>query len=111
VRSSLDRGCFEDNFGEITEGIMIHVTDRVRKKLKAMRDEVAERPEVCLRLRSNEKGVVGLYPDIQREGDQVVEHDGTPVLVIGPTMGAAMSGGIIDVEDIDGKTHWTLRGG
>ena len=89
---------------------MVQVTDRAREQLKAVRDDVAERPEVCLRLRPNEKGQLGLHPDTQREGDQVVEHDGTPVLVIGPSIAAAMAGGTIDFEEIDGNAHWMLRG-
>lgn len=89
---------------------MVHVTDRAREQLRAIRARVAERPEACLRLRPNEKGQYGLYPDTEREGDQVVEHDGTPVLVIGRNMVAAMAGGTIDFEEIDGRAHWTLRG-
>jgi Fe-S cluster assembly iron-binding protein IscA len=95
----------------MTEVLMVHVTDRAREQLRAVRDRVAQRPEVCLRLRPNEKGRFGLYPDTEREGDQVVEHDGTPVLVIGRDMAAAMAGGTIDFEEREGKAHWTLRGG
>jgi hypothetical protein len=90
--------------------VMVHVTDRARQQLRAIRDAVAERPEVCLRFRSNEKGQFGLYPDTQRKGDQVVEHDGTPVLVLGRAIAAAMAGGTIDFQEIQGRTHWTLRG-
>jgi len=89
---------------------MIHVTDRARQQLRAIRDTVAERPEDCLRFRSNERGQFGLYPDTPREGDQVIEHDGTPVLVLGRDIAAAMAGGTIDFEEIEGSAHWTLRG-
>jgi Fe-S cluster assembly iron-binding protein IscA len=89
---------------------MVHVTDRARHRLRAIRNAVAERPEVCLRFRSNGKGQFGLYPDTPREGDQVIEHDGMPVLVLGRDIAAAMTGGTIDVEEIEGSAHWTLRG-
>jgi Fe-S cluster assembly iron-binding protein IscA len=89
---------------------MVQVTDRARQQLRAIRDSVTERPEVCLRFRSNEKGRFGLYPDTPREGDQVVEHDGTPVLVLGRDMAAAMAGRTIDFEEIEGRARWTLRG-
>lgn len=88
---------------------MIQVTERAREQLKAVRDQVAEQPDVCLRLGPVAEGQLGVFPDTGTETDQVVEHDGTVVLLVDPKVAAAIDGTTIDLEESDEGTRLTLR--
>jgi hypothetical protein len=51
-----------------------------------------------LRLDQASPGQLGIFPDAQREGDEVVEHQGSPVLFVAAPIAQAVSGTTIDCE-------------
>jgi Fe-S cluster assembly iron-binding protein IscA len=83
---------------------MINVTDRAKEKLKELKTqklaEVApEAAGVGLRLDQSSPGQLGIFPDARREGDEVVEYEGSPVLYVGETIAEAVNGTTIDCDD------------
>jgi Fe-S cluster assembly iron-binding protein IscA len=88
---------------------MVHVTDRARAQLKATTDRILEESERRLRLGPTADGQLGVYPDRAQDGDQVVEHDGVAVLLIGRDLAQALTGRMIDFEERDSGSRFTLK--
>ena len=78
---------------------MITVTDKARETLKELLLSNSDDPEISLRLVANPPGQFGLALDREAEGDQVVEQEGTKVLLIGHEL----------ANIADGKTLLTAR--
>src|SRR3970040_2816152 len=55
---------------------MIQVTERAREALKAVQTQMADKPEVALRLAQVEQGQLGVFPDTGRHDDHVGAHEG-----------------------------------
>jgi Fe-S cluster assembly iron-binding protein IscA len=82
----------------------ITVTIEAAEALRHLLDDASVAPEQTLRLVSDNSGDLGLDLDTVREGDQVVEDAGQPVLVIADEVATTISGATIDViETDDGK--------
>jgi hypothetical protein len=87
---------------------MINVTERAKEKLNALKSQkLAETsnaaPDVGLRLDQASPGQLGIFPDARREGDEVVEYAGTPVLFVAAGVAQAVSGTTIDCEGDDDR--------
>jgi iron-sulfur cluster assembly protein len=93
---------------ERKEDEMIHVTERAREMLKEALDEVIEGAPVTLRLGPTPSGL-GLFPDTPRDDDEVVEHEGQPILLIDRDVGEALANKTIDVEESDDGSRLVLR--
>jgi len=52
-----------------------------------------------LRLNANDKGELGLSIDIETPNDQVVEYEGSKVLLVEEKMAASLEGLTLDVVD------------
>ena len=78
---------------------MIGVTERARQELKKMLVANTDEPEACLRLIANEQGQLGLAIDTERQGDQVVEHDDSKLLVVENDLADSLEGITMDVQD------------
>ena len=78
---------------------MIGVTERARQELKKMLVANTDEPETCLRLIANEQGQLGLAIDTERQGDQVVEHDDSKLLVVENDLADSLEGITMDVQD------------
>lgn len=78
---------------------MIGVTDRAKKELKKILTDKADNPQAVLRLIAREQGELGLGIDIQTPEDQVMEHEGSKVLVVADNLAKSLKGVTIDVED------------
>ena len=83
---------------------MVNVTDRAKEKLMELKTqklaEVApEAAGVGLRLDQSSPGQLGIFPDAHREGDEVVEYEGHPVLFVGEAIAQAVSGTTIDCDE------------
>jgi Fe-S cluster assembly iron-binding protein IscA len=92
---------------------MINVTQRAKEKLKELKSQNLsetriEAPNVALRLDQSSPGQLGIFPDAQRDGDQVVEYEGTPVLFVAEPIARAVSGSTIDCEE--GGTKLVIKG-
>ena len=78
---------------------MLGVTERARQKLKRMLTANTDKPEACLRLTANDQGQLGLAIDVERQGDQAVEHEDSKVLLVEKDLADTLQGITIDVED------------
>lgn len=76
---------------------MLNVTDRAREALfqKKLSKNIEER-NVGWRLASGTAGELGLVADREQKGDQVVEHEGSTVLLIGKDLSDLLAGAAID---------------
>jgi Fe-S cluster assembly iron-binding protein IscA len=78
---------------------MLTVTDSAKEHLnntlKAHRDD----PNVCLRLVAKPAGQLGFVLDTETKGDQVVEHEGISVLLIGQELTSLVEGLTLDARD------------
>ena len=79
---------------------MVTVTERAHEELKKilLAADISE-PEIGLRLTPTEPGQLGLIPDNEREGDQVVEYEGSKVLLVGTELTESLEGITIDCQD------------
>jgi hypothetical protein len=79
---------------------MIGVTERAKEHLLDMKLSAnLNQPEVGLRLQPASTGELQLFPDRAAEGDQVVEHGGSKVLLIGPDTSDAIGDGHLDCQE------------
>ena len=78
---------------------MIDVTERAKQELKKLLANNVDNPLAGLRLTTNESQQLGLGVDIEREDDQVVEHDGSKVLIVENGLADSLSEVSLDVED------------
>ena len=80
---------------------MIEVTDRAKAELKNILTSHVDYPLACLRITTNEQGQIGLSIDVEMPGDEVVEYQGSKLLVIKQEIASELEDVIIDVEDKD----------
>jgi len=78
---------------------MIKVTERARKELKRMLTSSVDNWYARLRLISRSEGRLGLGIDIEMPGDELVEHEGSGLLVVEHELAASLEGVILDFED------------
>ena len=85
---------------------MLNVTERARARLKELltteilTTEIVDQ-SVALRLGETASGDLGVFADRERPDDQVVEHDGTAVLLIGREIAENVEDTTIDCEEGD----------
>jgi Fe-S cluster assembly iron-binding protein IscA len=80
---------------------MIDVTERAKKELKELLANKVDHPAACLRLRTDDEGKLGLGIDIEKPDDEVVEYEGSSLLVVEPQLADALKGTAIDVVEGD----------
>ncbi len=84
----------------IKKGVkMVAVTERARQELKRLLKANTDKPEACLRLKTNDEGQLRLAIDVEKHGDQVVEHEDSKVLLVEKELADTLEGITIDVED------------
>lgn len=82
---------------------MVTVTESAKQQLGIMLLSVGASPELGLRLTATGPGQFGLAPDREKGGDQVVEHEGSKVLLVDEEVSEALEGVTIDcVETAQG---------
>ena len=87
---------------------MINVTERARKELKRILTSSVDNWYARLRLISRGQGRLGLGVDVEMPGDDVVEHEGSGLLVVEHELAASLDGVILDVEDNGEGTQLVL---
>ena len=81
---------------------MVTVTTRAKEALARIRASAnVSDPTVGLRLEKAAAGRFGLFPDQEKPGDQIVEHEGAKVLLIDDELTEALAGTKIDGEATD----------
>jgi Fe-S cluster assembly iron-binding protein IscA len=69
---------------------MVTVTERAKEKLKELLQSETDDPSVGLRLAAAPSGEFGIFTDRERDDDQIVQHQGSAVLLVGQEMADAM---------------------
>ena len=80
---------------------MLTVTERAKQLLKETLLAHSDDPETGLRLSIEPPGQLGLVLDSEAEGDQVVEHEGSKVLLVASELAPAVEGITLGVQDTD----------
>ena len=90
---------------------MLIVTEGAKNELKKILSEKVDHPLAGIRLLIGaQPDNFGLSIDIEVSGDQVVEHDGSKVLLIDGELSERLDGDILDVEDTaSGKNFVVLE--
>lgn len=78
---------------------MITVTDSAKEHLKNTLLANTDDPNISLRLVAKPAGRLGFALDVEAEGDQVVEHKGTKVLLVGQELVPVVKGLTLDVRE------------
>lgn len=78
---------------------MMIVTDEAKNRLKKTLLANTDDPEVCLRLEMRSASKFGLVLGKEAEGDEVIEHEDSKLLLIGKEMADAVDALTIDVQD------------
>jgi len=78
---------------------MIGVTERAKEELREILANNVDHPDACLRLRVNDQGQLGLGVDIEKPGDEIVEYEGSKLLLVEQGLADNLEGIAIDVED------------
>ena len=87
---------------------MIHVTERARETFMETL-ELVDNPGLILRIGPTESGL-GVFPDtLQKDDDEVIEHDGRAVLLIDRDVSEEFADTTIDVEEDANGSHFVLR--
>ncbi len=81
---------------------MIDVTDRAKQELLKLLFDKVDMPQARLRLTSGDQGQLGLGIDIEMPGDEILEYEGSRLLVIEQNLAASLSGIVLDVDDTPG---------
>lgn len=75
---------------------MLTVTLQAMEELKSMAQAEVKEPEETLRLIYAGSGRLAIVIDTAKEGDQVVEHEGATVLLVGAELADAVDGLLLD---------------
>lgn len=78
---------------------MIEVTERAKKELKSLLTRNVDHPMACLRLRTNEEGKLGIGIDVKHPDDNVVEYEGSVLLVVEPKLAGTLTDVAIDLVE------------
>jgi len=76
----------------------LQVTERATEHLKQILDGTEHEDDQILRIVSDAQGNSQLVLDTQKDGDQVVEHNGKPIVVVEPVLSKGLSGTTLDVK-------------
>jgi len=90
---------------------MVHVSERAKQVLLERKQEANIRePEVGLRVAVDPSGQWVLVADHPRADDQLVEHEGTTVLLVSPDAQTVLAGMKVDcLETPEGEVELVLR--
>ena len=78
---------------------MIGVTDRAKQELLKILFDKVDMPQARLRLTSGDQGELGLGIDIEMPGDEILEYEGSRLLVVEQNLAASLNGIVLDVDD------------
>jgi len=78
---------------------MVGATERAKQELKRILNTNTDKSEACLRLTADDQGQLGLAIDVERQGDQAIEHEDSKVLLVGKNLADTLQGITIDIED------------
>ena len=80
---------------------MINVTDRARQELKRILSDAVGMSQARLRLIDRGQGKLGFGIDIEEPNDELLEHDGSTVLIVEQGLAIRLKRVTLDVDDTD----------
>jgi Fe-S cluster assembly iron-binding protein IscA len=80
---------------------MIGVTERAKEELKELLNTNTDNPAARLRLSANDEGKLGLGIDIEKPDDDVLEYQGSALLVMESGLSDKLKDVALDVVDSD----------
>ena len=86
---------------------MLQMTERARESFKSTL-QLVEDPDAMLRIGRTDSGL-GLFPDTQKDDDQVILYDGRALLLIDQEVSETLANTTIDVEDQADGPHFVVR--
>jgi len=87
---------------------MLTVTEGAKQHLKKVLLTHTDDPELGVRLKVDESGEYGLTLDREAEGDQLVEHEGSKVLLVAHEVAERLAELTLDTEDTPEGTRLRL---
>jgi Fe-S cluster assembly iron-binding protein IscA len=90
---------------------MLTVSEDAKNLLKETLHEYSEDPETAIRLSAKEGGGFGIKLDTESEGDQIIEHQGSKVLLVSPELSNMLEGRTLDVQDTEKGPKLTISQG
>ena len=78
---------------------MIEVTESARQELKRILSSNVDNSYARLRLIARGQGHLGFGIDVELPGDEVVEHEGSGLLLVEHELATSLKGITIDVDD------------
>jgi len=78
---------------------MLMVTEDAKEELQKLLSANVDNPQAGLRLIPSYPDEWTLSIDIEMPGDQVVEHEGSKVLLVESALAAGLEGATLDVQD------------
>ena len=78
---------------------MIYVTERAKQELKRLLVDHVDWPGARLRLMDRGNGRLGLGVDIEAPDDEIIEYEGTKLLLIDPGLATDLRDITLDVDD------------
>jgi Fe-S cluster assembly iron-binding protein IscA len=85
------------------------VTERAKERLKDLLVTKAADASVALRLELTPSGEFAIFPDQQRADDQVVEHQGAAVLLVGQEIAPRVEDTTIDCDEAGPTPRLVMR--
>lgn len=87
---------------------MISVTKRAKEELKKILSDKVDNLQAGLRFISSGPNQFGLRIDIEMPGDQVVQHEGSKVLLVEHELATRLKGYVLDFEDTPEGQNFVL---
>jgi Fe-S cluster assembly iron-binding protein IscA len=78
---------------------MVNVTERAKARLKKLLETEGDDRSISLRLGTTPSGQFGVFPDRERTDDQIVEHQGAAVLLLGREVAEQVEHATIDYDE------------
>jgi len=88
---------------------MVNVTERAKERLKELLETKTEDGSVGLRLELMPSGKFAVFPDQERADDQVVEHQGAAVLLVGQEIAQRVGDTTIDCDEAGPSPRLMIR--
>jgi hypothetical protein len=87
---------------------MVKVTDKAKEELKNMLLLHAKDTQACIMLACGSLGQFGLMLGKPKDGDEVIQHKGRGILIIGSEFKSVLDGAILNVEYSNGKREFVM---
>lgn len=88
---------------------MLTVTESAKQLLKEALTAHSDDPKAVLRLSFEPSGKFRIFPDKEVEGDQVVEHEDTKILLVASELAPVVEGVTLDVQDTSEGPKLVIR--